>query len=57
MTLLLGMVILSGTLERIGFTRPTRLFLCAGDVISVVIEKIGTLTNSAVKEWSISEKI
>jgi 2-keto-4-pentenoate hydratase/2-oxohepta-3-ene-1,7-dioic acid hydratase in catechol pathway len=50
MTLLPGTVILTGTPEGVGFTRQPPLFLKAGDVISVAIEKIGTLTNSVIRE-------
>jgi 2-keto-4-pentenoate hydratase/2-oxohepta-3-ene-1,7-dioic acid hydratase in catechol pathway len=50
MTLLPGTVILTGTPEGVGFTRQPPLFLQAGDVINVAIEKIGTLTNRVVKE-------
>ncbi len=50
MTLLPGTVILTGTPEGIGFTRQPPLFLRAGDVISVEIEKIGVLTNSVIRE-------
>lgn len=50
MTLLPGTVILTGTPEGVGFTRQPPLFLKDGDVVSIEIEKIGTLTNQAVKE-------
>jgi len=50
MTLLPGTVILTGTPEGIGFTRQPPLFLHAGDVISVEIEKIGVLTNRVIRE-------
>lgn len=51
MTLLPGTVILTGTPEGVGFTRQPPLFLQAGDVISVEIEKIGTLTNGVAAEF------
>jgi len=50
MTLLPGTVILTGTPEGVGFTRLPPLFLKAGDIISIEIEKIGTLTNTVIKE-------
>jgi 2-keto-4-pentenoate hydratase/2-oxohepta-3-ene-1,7-dioic acid hydratase in catechol pathway len=50
MTLLPGTVILTGTPEGVGFTRAPPLYLRAGDVISVEIEKIGTLTNKVIRE-------
>lgn len=50
MTLLPGTVILTGTPEGVGFTRQPPLFLTEGDVVSVEIEKIGTLTNRVVRE-------
>lgn len=52
MTLLPGTVILTGTPDGVGFTRQPPLFLKAGDLVSVEIEKIGTLTNEVVKEDS-----
>jgi 2-keto-4-pentenoate hydratase/2-oxohepta-3-ene-1,7-dioic acid hydratase in catechol pathway len=56
MSLLPGTVILTGTPEGIGFTRQPPLFLKAGDVISVEIEKIGTLTNKVVLEENLTDK-
>jgi 2-keto-4-pentenoate hydratase/2-oxohepta-3-ene-1,7-dioic acid hydratase in catechol pathway len=50
MTLLPGTVILTGTPDGVGFTRQPPLFLKAGDLVSVEIEKIGTLTNEVVGE-------
>ena len=44
-TLLPGTVILTGTPHGVGQARKPPVFLKAGDKISVVIEKIGTLTN------------
>jgi 2-keto-4-pentenoate hydratase/2-oxohepta-3-ene-1,7-dioic acid hydratase in catechol pathway len=52
MTLLPGTVILTGTPDGVGFTRQPPLFLKAGDLVSVEIEKIGTLTNRVVREDS-----
>jgi 2-keto-4-pentenoate hydratase/2-oxohepta-3-ene-1,7-dioic acid hydratase in catechol pathway len=52
MTLLPGTVILTGTPNGVGFTRQPPLFLKAGDLVSVEIEKIGTLTNRVVREDS-----
>lgn len=44
-TLLPGTVILTGTPQGVGLARKPPVFLKTGDRISVVIEKIGTLTN------------
>ena len=55
MTLLPGTVILTGTPEGVGFTRQPPLFLKAGDVINVEIEKIGTLTNKVIREEDLME--
>ncbi len=44
-TLLPGTVILTGTPHGVGMARTPPLFLKDGDVVSVEIEKIGTLTN------------
>jgi 2-keto-4-pentenoate hydratase/2-oxohepta-3-ene-1,7-dioic acid hydratase in catechol pathway len=52
MTLLPGTVILTGTPEGVGFTRQPPLYLREGDIVSVEIEKIGTLTNRVVSEDS-----
>ena len=50
MTLLPGTVILTGTPHGIGFTRVPPVFLMPGDEISIIIEKIGKLTNPVIKE-------
>lgn len=50
MTLPPNTVILTGTPEGVGFTRRPPLFLKDGDVVSIEIEKIGTLTNRVVRE-------
>jgi 2-keto-4-pentenoate hydratase/2-oxohepta-3-ene-1,7-dioic acid hydratase in catechol pathway len=47
-TLLPGTVILTGTPHGIGAARKPPVFLKAGDVVSIEIEKIGTLTNPVV---------
>ena len=44
-TLVPGTVILTGTPEGVGFTRDPPVFLAPGDVVSVDVERIGTLTN------------
>lgn len=49
-TLLPGTVILTGTPQGVGFARKPPIFLQAGDTISIVIDKIGTLTNPVVNE-------
>ena len=50
LTLLPGTVILTGTPHGIGFTRVPPVFLKPGDVVSVIIEKIGQLTNPVTLE-------
>ncbi len=45
MTLLPGTVILTGTPEGVGFARKPPVFLRPGDIIEVIIEGIGILTN------------
>jgi 2-keto-4-pentenoate hydratase/2-oxohepta-3-ene-1,7-dioic acid hydratase in catechol pathway len=45
MTLLAGTVILTGTPEGVGFTRQPPVYLKNGDVITIDIEGIGSLTN------------
>jgi len=49
-TLLPGTVILTGTPHGVGFARKPPVWLKAGDSVSIVIEKIGTLTNPVVNE-------
>src|SRR5262249_4310104 len=49
-TLLPGTVILTGTPQGVGVARKPPVFLKAGDTVSVVIEKIGTLTNPVENE-------
>jgi 2-keto-4-pentenoate hydratase/2-oxohepta-3-ene-1,7-dioic acid hydratase in catechol pathway len=49
-TLLPGTVILTGTPHGVGLARNPPVFLKAGDEISIVIDKIGTLTNPVVNE-------
>jgi 2-keto-4-pentenoate hydratase/2-oxohepta-3-ene-1,7-dioic acid hydratase in catechol pathway len=45
MTLQPGDVILTGTPEGVGFARKPPVFMKEGDVVSVEIEGLGTLTN------------
>ena len=45
-----GTVILTGTPHGVGFARNPPRFLTEGDVVSVTIEGIGTLTNPVVAE-------
>jgi 2-keto-4-pentenoate hydratase/2-oxohepta-3-ene-1,7-dioic acid hydratase in catechol pathway len=40
-----GDVIASGTPPGVGFARTPPVYLAAGDVVSIEIESIGTLTN------------
>jgi 2-keto-4-pentenoate hydratase/2-oxohepta-3-ene-1,7-dioic acid hydratase in catechol pathway len=49
-TLLPGTVILTGTPHGVGFARKPPRWLKAGDVTTVTIEKIGSLTNPVVEE-------
>ena len=49
-TLMPGTIIMTGTPEGVGFTREPPVFLRDGDTISVVIEKIGELTNPVIIE-------
>ena len=49
-TLLPGTVILTGTPHGVGYARKPPVFLKAGDAVSVVIDKIGTLNNPVVNE-------
>ena len=49
-TLLPGTVILTGTPHGVGFARKPPVFLKAGDVVTVEIERIGALTNPVVDE-------
>jgi 2-keto-4-pentenoate hydratase/2-oxohepta-3-ene-1,7-dioic acid hydratase in catechol pathway len=45
-----GDVIATGTPAGVGFTRKPPMFLKAGDVVEVEIEKIGVLRNPVVDE-------
>jgi 2-keto-4-pentenoate hydratase/2-oxohepta-3-ene-1,7-dioic acid hydratase in catechol pathway len=49
-TLLPGTVILTGTPLGVGLARKPPLFLKAGDSISIIIDRIGTLTNPVEEE-------
>ncbi len=49
-TLLPGTVILTGTPHGVGMARKPPLYLKAGDVVTIEIEKIGKLTNPVVNE-------
>ncbi len=49
-TLLPGTIILTGTPSGVGFVRQPPVFLKAGDVVSIEVEGIGTLTNPLVEE-------
>jgi 2-keto-4-pentenoate hydratase/2-oxohepta-3-ene-1,7-dioic acid hydratase in catechol pathway len=49
-TLLPGTLILTGTPEGVGMARPEPVWLKAGDVVSVEIQSIGTLTNPVTEE-------
>jgi 2-keto-4-pentenoate hydratase/2-oxohepta-3-ene-1,7-dioic acid hydratase in catechol pathway len=43
-------VILTGTPEGVGFVRKPPVFLRQGDAITIVIEKLGELTNPVAME-------
>jgi 2-keto-4-pentenoate hydratase/2-oxohepta-3-ene-1,7-dioic acid hydratase in catechol pathway len=49
MTLLAGTVILTGTPAGVGAARNPPVFLTAGDVVEVEIERIGTLRNPVIE--------
>lgn len=49
-TLEVGDVILTGTPEGVGFARTPPVFMQPGDVVSVTIERLGTLTNPVVAQ-------
>lgn len=49
-TLLPGTVILTGTPQGVGFARTPRVFLKAGDEVTIEIEHIGALTNPVQEE-------
>jgi 2-keto-4-pentenoate hydratase/2-oxohepta-3-ene-1,7-dioic acid hydratase in catechol pathway len=49
-TLLPGTVILTGTPHGVGFARKPPRWLKAGDVVTITIEKIGSLTNPVAEE-------
>jgi 2-keto-4-pentenoate hydratase/2-oxohepta-3-ene-1,7-dioic acid hydratase in catechol pathway len=49
-TLLPGTIILTGTPHGVGFARKPPVYLQPGDVISIEIESIGTLTNPVIEE-------
>jgi 2-keto-4-pentenoate hydratase/2-oxohepta-3-ene-1,7-dioic acid hydratase in catechol pathway len=49
-TLLPGTVILTGTPQGVGFARKPPRWLRAGDVVTVAIEKIGSLSNPVAEE-------
>ena len=51
-TLLPGTVILTGTPHGVGFARKPPRWLKAGDVVTVTIEKIGSLSNPVAEELS-----
>ncbi len=50
MTLRPGAVILTGTPQGVGFARTPPVWMKAGDVVEVEIEKIGLLRNRVVAE-------
>ncbi|MFN0019363.1 MAG: fumarylacetoacetate hydrolase family protein [Pirellulaceae bacterium] len=49
-TLLPGTIILTGTPHGVGMARDPKVFLKHGDICSIEIEKIGTLTNPVIDE-------
>lgn len=50
LTLLPGTVIMTGTPEGVGFVRKPPVFMRPGDVITILIEKLGELTNPVDSE-------
>ena len=50
MTLLKGTVVMTGTPDGVGYTREPPVFLREGDIITVEIEKVGTLSNPVKRE-------
>ena len=49
-TLLPGTIILTGTPHGVGGARKPPVFMHPGDTVSIVIERIGTLTNPVINE-------
>ena len=49
-TLLPGTVILTGTPHGVGVARKPQVFLKAGDIVTIEIDKIGALTNPVIEE-------
>jgi 2-keto-4-pentenoate hydratase/2-oxohepta-3-ene-1,7-dioic acid hydratase in catechol pathway len=49
-TLLPGTVILTGTPHGVGFARKPPVFLQPGDIVTIEIDKIGSLTNPVIAE-------
>jgi 2-keto-4-pentenoate hydratase/2-oxohepta-3-ene-1,7-dioic acid hydratase in catechol pathway len=50
MTLLPGSIIMTGTPEGVGFGRKPPVWLKPGDIVSVQIEGIGSLSNPVTEE-------
>lgn len=50
-----GDVIATGTPEGVGFSRMPPIFLKAGDVCEVEIERIGVLRNTVAREWDVQD--
>ena len=49
-TLEVGDVILTGTPEGVGFARKPPVYLKEGDVVTIEVEGVGTLTNSVIEQ-------
>jgi 2-keto-4-pentenoate hydratase/2-oxohepta-3-ene-1,7-dioic acid hydratase in catechol pathway len=49
-TLLPGTVILTGTPHGVGMARKPPVWLKPGDMVSIELERVGTLTNPVVAE-------
>jgi len=49
-TLEVGDVILTGTPEGVGFARKPPVYLKEGDVVTVEVERVGTLTNHVIEQ-------
>jgi 2-keto-4-pentenoate hydratase/2-oxohepta-3-ene-1,7-dioic acid hydratase in catechol pathway len=56
MTLQKGDIIVTGTPSGVGLSRKPPLFMRAGDVVDVEIERIGVLSNPIVEEGATREQ-
>lgn len=56
MTLVPGDIIATGTPAGVGFKRNPPIFLKAGDIVEVEIERIGIIANPVVEQWPADER-